>query len=173
MSQLEPVEVLAAIRNRIDGPVDEALNPYAVATKHAELQRGGYGACSMPEGSRSSETPMPVGQPVTERDNNGAPSKWGRISSSDATDRELKRRARQYSKCIFEAGRLLEQAYQQQLWFLKRPEPEDFKLDDPQYPCKNLDCGNMHPLEKAECGRCRTHKHRHGLPWPKLPADAA
>lgn len=165
MSQLEPVEVLAAIRARI-----EILDPYSVATKHAELQRGGYGSNSMPEGSRSSETPMPIGQPVIERDNNGTPTRWGRVSSSDATDRELKRRARQFSKCIFEAHRLLEQAYQQQRWFLEASE-EVPEADE--YPCKNLDCGNMHHLPKSECGRCRKHRHDHGLAYPKKPADAA
>lgn len=167
MSDLEPLDMLELIRLWCI-----TLDPLAVARKYALLQRGGYGADSMPQPSRTSETPMPVTQPVTERDPlTGEPTKWGPIVTVDPFDRELKRRARRFSKHLGRALEELTAAHEQQTWFLKAAEPPEEMKD---YLCKNKACTNVHERESSECGRCRKWRHDHdSLPYPKTREEAA
>lgn len=43
----------------------------------------------------------------------------------------------------------------------------------PDPPCTNVGCENVVTDEnRAECSRCRQHRHRHGTTWPKVKVDA-
>src|SRR5690242_16813433 len=114
---LEPVEIVDDIHRRL-----AALHPWTVAARHADLQRGGFGGNSIPEGSRSSEPALPVSQAVIERDATGAAIRWGRVGPLDAVDRDLRRRAGSYAKHLANALRELDAAFEEQGWFLNGAE---------------------------------------------------
>jgi hypothetical protein len=140
--------------------------------KHAEYRRGGFGSRSIPEGSRSAEMPCPVSQYVTAVDAAGVPTGWSQITSGDRTDREANRRARSYTRNLESAQRFLRAAIYDQSWFLETADP----VPDPGIvPCANNDCGEAieEGRKSGECAKCRQHRHRHGLAWPKLPHEVA
>jgi hypothetical protein len=170
---LEPLELLKQIRDRVDGPTFCALNPLGVAERHAELRRGGFGSSSIPEGSRGAEPPIPVTSPVRRRDpQTNEPTEWWPPAPADAVDRELAKKARRYSQHIANALRELDSAFEIQGWFLTvaiaTPTVEEVI-------CANPACTNLleRGLKSGECQRCRKHKHRFGVNYPKKPAEAA
>ena len=122
----------------------ETLNPSAFRSKAREWRRGGLPRTSFSDGPRGSETPL---------------------MASDTFDRWLAMTEKTYAKHIIQAVNALETALRAQNGLLiKAPAVPD----EPEFPCKNLACGNLHHRETAECDRCRQHRHRYGLTYPQM-----
>ncbi len=150
------------------------LQPHRVAQVRAELTRGGFGSQSFSEGPHGNEYPIPVSQPVLERNGDGAAVRWGQVGPVDATDREMRRIDRNGSRFLDNAIISLESYLATvQNWYLK---PVAL-LDDERFAhCVNPKCQEPYPRGKGsgkgECGKCRIHRMRHGLAWP-LKREAA
>lgn len=147
--------------------VARALNPHAVMSKHAELLRGGFGTTSLLEGSRGSEPPIPVMQPVRARDDAGTETEWYPPALADPVDRELNRKARAYARHFDAAVRELRAALEIQSWFLV-PAPVQRDTAQKFIPCQNIRCprGLEAGRNSGECSTCRSHRSKYGLPWP-------
>ncbi len=141
-----------------------ALRPHDVAVVRAEFTRGGFGSSSMSEGSRASETPIPVSQPVLERNGDGEPVRWGRVGPRDATDREMEKKGNLELQYLREIVRYAILAGSIESYFLV---PVPLAEDEQFYPCTNPACHlPPHERKKGECGRCRKWRHDHGLAYP-------
>ncbi len=140
------------------------LQPHRVAQVRAELTRGGFGSQSFSEGPHGSEYPIPISQPVLERNGDGAPVRWGQIGPVDATDREMRRIDRNGSRFLDGAIIALESYLATvQNWYLK---PVTLLEDEQFFACSNPKCSGVHERQKGECGRCRKWRHDHGLAYP-------
>ena len=114
--------------------------------------RGGFSASSIPEGSRSAEAALPL---------------------PDGFDRELDRLWRDTGKDLEQAARCLEAVVRRQNWLLFTAPPPPVLVE---VACENVACDKwLEPGRKSgECSRCRQHRHRCGLVWPKgLKEDVA
>jgi hypothetical protein len=139
--------------------------------RYRDYFSGGFGSRSIPEGSRSSETPLPVRQPVKTRDAAGVPTAWFPPQSGDETDRLAKHHMKGAVHAAMQMERWARVFISHKSWFTVKPKPIE---DDPVIPCGNNDCGDALEVgrKSGECDKCRRHRSRHGLAWPKLPHDA-
>ena len=119
------------------------LDPSTMHSRIRELRRGGLPSASMGGGSRGAETPLPL---------------------PDTVDQWLARQWRTYRANLAQAVGIIAGATQAQRSVLTVM--ADNQL--PTIPCGNLGCGELleDGRQTGECGRCRVHRHRHGLAYP-------
>ncbi len=162
--------VFEDLLKRFNGPMSDVLQPSLFALKVSELTRGGFGASSMPEGSRASERPIPVSQPVAERDTDGFPLRYGQIGPADPYDRVLQRAVREHHRLLTEMLRLADRAFILERGILDKAEAVP---DIESWPCMNARCDNLHERKQSQCDRCRQWKRRHGLEFPLTREETA
>lgn len=117
------------------------LNPSGLHGRFRDFERGGHPASSLPGGSPTAETPLPL---------------W------DQVDRRLNSDRARYGQCLREARSALEAAVTiQNAWLVSAPAPPPC--------CENPDCLNVleEGRQSGECYRCRQWRHRNGLPFPQ------
>jgi hypothetical protein len=142
----------------------DKLDITSVMSKHAEYRRGGFGSRSIPEGSRSSETPCPVTQHVTARDAAGVPTGWSPVTSGDRTDREAHRHARAYVRYLEQMAYAARSLLIEQNWFLETAKPLP---DEAPTPCSNLACpdGFLEDGRKRRASAASVGSGVRGMGW--------
>lgn len=137
------------------GELAGQVDPPSFLAGVAQLLRGGLPGQSMSDGRGSSAG----------------------IPGFDKFDRLLRRKRRRYLQLYAEIERGLRELDQMQQWLLPAPAltPDE---ERGKVPCANLRClpTDEHPnwgyleagRKSGECGRCRLHRHRHGLEYPDV-----
>lgn len=120
----------------------DAMNPVAFNRRVKELRRGGLPASSMSDGRKGAESPFP---------------------GPDKFDGQLQEAGNEFSHQVMAAVRAARRARSRYdfVMVVRAPSPEKKR-------CSNVFCkGPMveDDADRAECPRCRQHRHRHGSEW--------
>lgn len=127
------------------------LNPADIRHRAHEWTRGGYPTTSMPEHGTQTDPP---------------------ILTFDRDDRTIHHMLTDYQLHLTKAAVHLEHARRIEGWFRNTAKPPE---EPGQFMCSNSACTD--PLEQGrrtgECDKCRRHRSRHALAWPKIRETAA
>jgi hypothetical protein len=135
----------------------------AAHNKQTQWTRAGHRDASIKQGPRGNETPMPITQTVTARNNDGTPTRWGPVVPADSTDRQMRRINNIVEQSINDAIKACERAITALRWYEIETDTAGAGNTCNNPRCQQtLDSDRQH----GECARCRKHRSRHGTQWP-------
>lgn len=122
------------------------LKPQEFNSRVKELRRGGLPSASMGEGRRSSDQKLP---------------------GPDKVDRMLKEASTEYAQIVQNVWRSLRRAKS-----IEDAVCAVAEVSKSPAICANPRCSDeLKDRATGECSKCRVHRHRHGAPWPMVPAE--